>query len=150
MVINAAEYMQEIRATRISIHNNQRAIKVLDYMLEPKAITYNPDRVTTSPKQDGLERLALKHIEERERIRSELEDQITWMYQRLKEATEYINKIESEDQKEVLMLRYIENKTWSEILEIRECDDIRAQYQLHKRALESLQKIIDDHSITTI
>ena len=150
MIISAAEYMQEIRATNISIHNMKRSLKVLDDMLEAKAITYNPDRVTTSPRQDGLEQLAIKHLEEQARIQQEMQEQITWMFNRMNEATNYINEIESEDQKEVLMLRYIECRSWSDILDIRECDDISAQYRLHKRALESLQKVIDDHSMTTI
>lgn len=147
---SAAAYMQEIRAAKINIQNLERALKVLDDMLDAKAITYNPDRITTSPRQDGLERLAMKHLEEQAEIKAEMQEKKTWMYKRINEAIDLINQMESEEQKEVLMLRYIEHRTWSDILDIRECDDIRAQYQLHKRALENLQKIIDDHSITTM
>ena len=142
MYINAAEYLQEIRATNIAIHNKQRSLKALDNMLEAKAITYNPDRVTTSPRKDGLEELAMKHMEERERIIREIEEKITWMYKRIDEATDYINQIESEEQQEVLTLRYIDLLSWSEILDIRGCDDLRAQYKLHQRAIDSLQKIL--------
>ena len=134
--------MQEIRATNIAIHNKQRSLKALDNMLEAKAITYNPDRVTTSPRKDGLEELAMKHMEERERIIREIEEKITWMYKRIDEATDYINQIESEEQQEVLTLRYIDLHSWSEILDIRGCDDLRAQYKLHQRAIDSLQKIL--------
>jgi predicted site-specific integrase-resolvase len=142
MYINAAEWLQDIRATNIRIHNKQKQLTVLDNMLEAKAITYNPDRVSTTPRKDGLENLAIKHIEEREKLYAEIQKDITYMLRKMDEATDYISMIESEDQQEVLMLRYIECRSWSDIMTIRECDDISGQYKLHKRALDSLQKIL--------
>ena len=147
---NAAEYLQEIRATRLAIQNKKRALKSLEYMIEPRAINYDPNQVQTSPRQDGLEVMAIKHLERIDEIKAEINEKIAWMYKRVDEATDLISLIESEDQQEVLILRYINNLRWSAILEQRGCDDIRAQYQLHKRALESFQKILDNHSITTI
>ena len=142
MYINAAEWLQDIIATNIRIHNKQKQLTVLDNMLEAKAITYNPDRVSTTPRKDGLENLAIKHIEEREKLYADIQKDITYMLRKMDEATDYISMIESEDQQEVLMLRYIECRSWSDIMTIRECDDISGQYKLHKRALDSLQKIL--------
>lgn len=150
MYINAAEYLQEIRAINIAIHNRQRALKVLDHMLEAKGISYDPDRVSITPRKDGLEELAFKHIEEYEKTVREIREKMALMAKRIDEATEYISEIESEDQQDVLILRYIECRSWSDILNIRECDDISSQYKLHKRALESLQEILNDHSMSTI
>lgn len=143
MYINAAEYLQEIRATNISIKNKRRALRTLDNMLEARAITYTPDRSSGTPRKDGLEELALKHIEEREKIVQEIEEKITWMCKRIDEASDYINLIESEDQREVLSLRYISMHSWSEIMVIRECDDISGQYKIHKRAIDALQDILE-------
>ena len=142
MYINAAEWLQDIRPTNIRIHNKQKQLTVLDNMLEAKAITYNPDRVSTTPRKDGLENLAIKHIEERDKLYADIQKDITYMLRKMDEATDYISMIESEDQQEVLMLRYIECRSWSDIMTIRECDDISGQYKLHKRALDSLQKIL--------
>lgn len=142
MYVNVAEWLQDIRATNIRIHNKQKQLTVLDNMLEAKAITYNPDRVSTTPRKDGLENLAIKHIEERDKLYADIQKDITYMLRKMDEATDYISMIESEDQQEVLMLRYIECRSWSDIMTIRECDDISGQYKLHKRALDSLQKIL--------
>jgi uncharacterized protein with von Willebrand factor type A (vWA) domain len=143
MYINAAEYLQEIRATNIAIHNKKRALRTLDSMLEARAITYSPDRTNGTPRKDALEELAMKHIEEREKIVKEIEEKITWMYKRIDEASDFINQIESEEQREVLTLRYISMHSWSEIMVIRECDDISGQYKLHKMAIDSLQEILE-------
>ena len=61
-----------------------------------------------------------------------------------------INMIKNKEQREVLMLRYIEGKSWADILEKRGCDDLRSQYKLHQRALDSIQELINDHSMTTM
>ena len=145
MYINAAEYLQEIRAGFITLHNRQRDLKNLESMLEAKAITYNPDRINTTPRKDGLEELALKHLKKRDQILTEIDKILAFLYQRIDEASQYISEMDSEDQQEVLRLRYLQQRSWSEILEIRECDDISSQYKIHKRALESLQRILNNH-----
>jgi hypothetical protein len=148
MYINAAEYLQEIRAGFITLHNRQRDLKNLESMLEAKAITYNPDRINTTPRKDGLEELALKHLKKRDQILTEIDKILAFLYQRIDEASQYISEMDSEDQQEVLRLRYLQQRSWSEILEIRECDDISSQYKIHKRALESLQRILNNHCMT--
>ncbi len=140
----AAEYLQEIRATRINIENKKRALKSLEYMIEPRAINYDPNQVQTSPRQDGLEVMAIKHLEKIDEIKAEINEKIAWMYRRVDEATDLISLIENEEQREVLILRYIKNLRWSTILEERGCDNISSQYDLHKRALASFQKILDE------
>lgn len=147
---NAADYLQEIREAYSYIYNKQRALDQYDYMLGISGINYNPDRVQSSPRQDGLEQQAIRHLEAVKELRESITEKIRWRSQRIDEATDLISKIESRDQQEVLMMRYIEQMTWSEILERRGLDDLSAQYQLHKRALDSFQKILDNHSITTI
>lgn len=143
MYINAAEYLEEIRATRIAINNKTRELKTYDHMLEASGISYDTTNVSISPRQDGLERKAIAHLEKCAELRAEIAEMIEWMHKRIDEAVNYINQIESDDQKEVLMLRYIEHRSWSEVLDIRECDDIRNQYRLHQRAIDSLQQVIE-------
>lgn len=149
MYMNAAEYLQEIRAANITLHNKRRELSILDTLIGASAIQYNPDRVQSSPRQDGLERQALMHLEKREKIQDSIEQIIDFLHERIDEAVNYINELESEDQREVLMLRYIEQRSWADILDIRGCDDISGQYKLHKRALENLQQIINVHSMST-
>lgn len=150
MSITAAEYLQAIRATRINIENKKRALNSLEYMIEPRAINYDPNQVQTSPRQDGLEVMAIKHLEKIDEIKAEINEEIAWLYRRVDEAIDMISKVESKEQRTVLTLRYINNLRWSAILDERGCDDIRAQHRLHQRALKSFQKILDSHSMTTL
>lgn len=141
MYINAKEYLEDIRQQGSEIKSLRRALSAIDKDLEASAINYDPNTIHTNvPRKDGLEELAFKHMERRDKIIRALESAITERSEAIEEAVRYIKKIESEAQKEVLLLRYIDSKSWSEIMEIRECDDIRSQYKLHERALESLQK----------
>ena len=144
MYINAEEYMQEIWRISLSIKNKRRELAALDDTIGASAIQYKPDRVQTTPRQDGLERLAINHLHQREQLEARIIESITRLMLMRDEAVDYINKINSREQQEVLMLRYIEGLTWSEILGKRGRDDLSAQYQLHKRAIESLQKVMQN------
>ena len=149
MYINAEEYLDDIRRKGNEIKSLRNALSAIDKDLEASAITYNPDRIHTNvPRKDGLEELAFKHLERRDRIIRALEAAITERSESIEEAVRYIRQIESDDQREVLMLRYIEAHSWSEILDIRECDDIRNQCRLRDRAIESLQRIIEKEMVS--
>ena len=148
MYINAEEYLDDIRRKGNEIKSLRNALSAIDKDLEASAITYDPNREHSNvPRKDGLEELAFKHLERRDRVIKALESAITERSEAIEEAVKYIRQIESDDQKEVLMLRYIESRSWSEILDIRECDDIRNQCRLRDRAIESLQKIIEKEMV---
>lgn len=143
MYLNAKEYMEDIRRQGNEIQSLRRALSAIDKDLEASAIHYDPDAIHTNvPRKDGLEELAFKHMERRDRIIKALEGAITERSEAIEQAVGYIQKIESDAQKEVLILRYIDSKSWSEIMVIRECDDIRSQYKLHERALNALQAVM--------
>ena len=151
MYINAEEYLDDIRQKGKEIKSLRNALSAIDKDLEASAITYNPDRIHTNvPRKDGLEELAFKHLERRDKIIRALETAITERSESIEEAVRYIRQIESDDQREVLMLRYIDAHSWSEILDIRECDDIRNQCRLRDRAIESLQRIIEKEMVSDI
>lgn len=150
MYIDAAQYLQDIRAARISIRNYRRLLKQLEYSIGVSAITYEGDRISSSPPKDGLERDAIKYAEEKGKLEEKISETIIFMNTRMDEAVGYINQIESEEQQEVLMMRYIEGMKWSEILDERECDSISAQHRLHNRAIESLQKVMQGYSMGSI
>lgn len=151
MYINAEEYLNDIRRKGNEIKSLRNALSAIDKDLEASAITYNPDRIHTNvPRKDGLEELAFKHLERRDKIIRALEAAITERSESIEEAVRYIRQIESDDQREVLMLRYIDAHSWSEILDIRECDDIRNQCRLRDRAIESLQRIIEKEMVSDI
>lgn len=144
---DAHEYLHEIRKAYAFIEAKQKAIDQYDFMIDAAGINYDRDRVQTTPRQDGLEMQAIRHMEVVGKLRSKMLEMIEWRSRRIDEATTMISKIESKEQREVLLMRYIENKTWAEILEARDCDNIGSQYELHKRAIASLQKVLDGDSI---
>ena len=149
MYQNAGAYLQSIRAKHIEINNIKRELKAIDHIYEVKGQAYSADKVSTTPRKDGLENTAIKHLERRMEAETRLHEKIADLTEQMEEAVRYISMIESEDQQDVLMLRYIEFRSWSDIMEIRDCDDISGQYKLHRRALDSLQKILDVHSMST-
>lgn len=145
MYIDAREYLEEIRMKRMTINNMTKALETLDYMIETSGISYNPDVVQSSPRQDGLERKAMAHLEKCAEIKTKMTEDMAWMYERISEATGYISRIKSDQQREVLMLRYIEGKRyWRDVLNERGFASEESQRKLCKRAINSLQKIMDD------
>lgn len=149
MYVNAEEYMKSIQEVKDSVDNKRRQLKVLQNEISITSINYNLDKIRSSPNPDRLEKQVIDNIEKREKLQYKIEEEITEMLERQETAVNVINMIENKEQREVLMLRYIEGKSWSEILEIRGCDDIRSQYKLHQRALNTIQSLINDHSMTT-
>jgi hypothetical protein len=149
MYQDAHHYLHEIREAYAFIKTAQKSIEQYDWMIDASAINYDRDRVQSSPRQDGLEMQAIRHMEAVAKLRAKMSEAIEWRTKRIDEATALISKIDSKDQRDVLIMRYIENKTWSDILEARGCDDLRSQYQLHNRAIESFQNVLN-HYITTI
>ena len=146
MYCNAKEYLDEIRDLKGDIDRLKKTLTQWENAVGASAINYSPDRVQTSPRQDKLEMDVINNLERRERVKARLEESITQFIERQEQAIYYINQIDSEEQKEVLTLRYIECLKWSEILDIKECDDISGQCRLRDRAIASLQKILEGYA----
>lgn len=144
----AREYLQEIRAINIAIHNKQRQLIQLEYIIGASGISYSPDKVQSSPRQDGLEMAVINNLEKRDKIMREIQNSINTMIEMQNKAVDLINQIESERQKEILMLRYIELRSWSDIMDIRQVDDISSMHKLHNRAIQSLQKVMDKEGVS--
>lgn len=148
MYVNAEEWLKEILSIKSAIDNKRTQLKVIQDEISVTSITYDIDKIKKSPKHDRLEKHILDNIEKRERLEEKIESEITDMLEQQNNAVDFINLLESRDQQEVLMLRYIEGRQWHEIMEIRKCDDLSGQYKLHNRAIESLQKLLNVYSMS--
>lgn len=146
--MDAREYLEGLRKIMAEKTMWERELGRIDDMLGAKAIQYQPDRVQTSPRQDGLENEAIRYTERREKIIRKLNETITELMEKQFEALTYIKQIESDDQREVLILRYIDGLKWWDIMSARRCDDISGQMKLRDRAISSLQKIMDDYTMS--
>ena len=58
-----------------------------------------------------------------------------------------VDRLEDPDERRVLMLRYIDRKTWLEISRAIPCSE-RAVYYLHGRALKSLDEILQSIAVS--
>lgn len=146
MYIDAKEYLEDIRKKGNEIKSLKKALSAIDKDLEASAINYTPDRIHSNvPRKDGLEEMAFKYMERRERIVRALEEAITERSEAIQNAIEYIKLIEEPKQREMLIWYYIEGKEWSEIFKIREESGIyeaRGAIALKDRGVDSLNKIM--------
>lgn len=146
MYVDAKEFLEDIRRKGKDIQNYKKALSAIDKDLEASAINYDPNTIKTNvPRKDGLEELAFKHLEKRDRIIRALERAITERAEAIEMAVAYINKIEQPKQREILIWYYIEGKEWSEIFKIREdagLYDAGAAFELRARGVDSLNKIM--------
>lgn len=142
--MEAAEYMEHIRGLKRNIDLIERELEAIDdEMITTPGISYDPNRVTSSPRQDKLEMQVIRLIEIKEELTAELLDLKQRYILDVHEAMGYIRQIKSEHQQDLLILRYINNLKWSDVLEERGNDNRTSQYDLKDRAMASLQEVLD-------
>lgn len=147
--MDAKQYLNYIRQMMLEKAMWERHLEKIDEMLiTTPAIQYDSIKITSTPSKDSLEKVAIKHLERCEKIIVKINELVAELIQKQYEALKYIRKIESVDQQEVLILYYIDALSWREIADAREVDDVTSQMHLRDRAIESLQKIFDDHLMT--
>lgn len=144
--MDAKSYMNNIRQMMLEKNMWERQLERIDEMISAPAIQYDSIRVTTTPAKDSLERMAIKHAEECDKIVEKINKIVIDLTQKQYEALTYIRQIESTDQQEILILYYINALQWREIVEAKQVDEIASQMHLRDRAIQSLQKILDGHT----
>ena len=143
--MRAVDYMEHIRGLKRNIEMIEKELDAIDdEMITTPGISYDPNRVTSSPRQDKLEMQVIRLIEIKEELTSELLDLKQRYILDVHEAMRYIRQISSENQQDILILRYINNKKWWDILKERGYENRTSQDELKNRALTSLQKILDE------
>lgn len=146
--MDAGSYMEHIRKIRRDIDLLDLELDSIDNaMIGIPAQQYNADKVQTSPRQDKLEKQVIRLIECKEKITAEIMKLRLEYIQDVHEAMGLIRSIESREQQEILILRYINNKKWWDILRIKECDSLSSQQRLRDRALDALQIELDKKGV---
>jgi hypothetical protein len=142
--MKAIDYMEHIRSLKRNIEMIEKELDAIDdEMITTPGISYDSNRVTSSPRQDKLEMQVIRLIEIKEELTSELLDLKQRYILDVHEAMRYIRQIKSESQQDVLILRYINNKKWWDILKERGYENRSSQDELKNRALASLQEVLD-------
>ena len=121
----------------------EETIETLRLQALPKGISYDKDRVQTSPK-DMLPEYVAK-IEEKEREHSELTKKYLAA---VDEALELIKRIDGRNEQAVLVKLYIAGKTRAEIEQMLNCST-RTVQNLHVRGLEQINKHFADFELET-
>lgn len=146
--MDAGSYMEHIRRIRRDIDLLDMELDSIDNeMISIPAQQYNADKVRTSPRQDKLEKQVIRLVECKEEITAEILKLKKEYIEKVHEAMGLIRAIESREQQEILILRYINNKKWWDILRIKECDSLSSQQRLRDRALDALQIELDKKGV---
>ena len=114
----------------------QEKIENLRLNMLPRAISYDKDRVQTSP-QDPMPDFAAK-IDELDRLMVKLMGEY---YESIGDIQEVIEQIENEDAKLILAKRYVGQKKWDVIM--REVPrSRRSLFNYHRIGLRAAEKIL--------
>lgn len=144
--MDARELLEDVKRSVWAVRNIQKTIDEMDELIAASGISYDRDKISSSPRKDGLEMTAINHLEKIEEAKRDLIEATAKMASLKKTALLYISQLNSEEQREILCMRYLDGMKWWEILEVKQCDNMSGQYQLRDRAVAELQKIIDKYS----
>lgn len=142
--MDARELLEDVKRSVWAVRNIQKTIDEMDELIAASGISYDRDKISSSPRKDGLEMTAIHHLEKIEEAKRDLIEATAKMASLKKTALLYISQLNSEEQREILRMRYLDGMKWWEILEVKQCDNMSGQYQLRDRAVVELQKIIDN------
>lgn len=142
--MDARELLEDVKRSVWAVRNIQKTIDEMDELIAASGISYDRDKISSSPRKDGLEMTAINHLEKIEEAKRDLIEATAKMASLKKTALLYISQLNSEEQREILRMRYLDGMKWWEILEVKQCDNMSGQYQLRDRAVVELQKIIDN------
>ncbi len=135
--MEAKQFLKQYQNILTDIRNLEAQKLELENLAMSVTVSTDGERVQSSGRKDRMAELAVK-IADAER---EIVEQRTQAFHKLREVESVIKQVPYERQRIVLHTRYIERKTWESIA--AELDiSLRNTYELHGRALKSIQKIL--------
>jgi DNA-directed RNA polymerase specialized sigma subunit len=136
--MTAKEYLQQYRNADREINSKLDQIRRLRELATKTTSTLNPDKVQSS-QENKTEKIVAKIVDMENEVNSEIDKLIELKH----EICDSIRKVGNAKQRQVLVLRYINGKTWERI-----AVDLDISYQwvceLHGRALISINCILLD------
>lgn len=133
------EYLFKYREAYRNIGESMEEFHRLGEELTATGAILRGDPVQSSRDPDKMARLIEKHVDMEREIESEFEELIKFRY----EVLQMIRSLPDLKQQEVLRRRYMMNKTWEQIAEDMDISD-KWVYVLHGRALQEIEKILDN------
>lgn len=135
------EYFKSLRTEQREINHLSQMIQREELTLLPKAITYDKDRVQTSPDDKLLASMA-----EMDEMRKELSRSITILKNKQAKAEAYIIRLDVPEEREVMRYYYLDTQgsrllSWDDVGELMELG-MRSVYRFHGNAISKLANIM--------
>lgn len=144
ILLNVKQYLRQLRRLNDIVQSKLDQIETLRSLAQK--ITYVPKTVSVqeSIPEDKMTELISKIVD----LQKELETDINNLLDLKLKITHQINNIDNDDYKLLLMLRYLNFKTWEEI-----AVEMGYTYQwvhvLHSRALKYFERSMRDEKVMT-
>lgn len=141
--MNAKEYLSQVYWLNRIINNKLEQKEELEAMAERTTVDFTKEKVsggvgTTSPMEDATVKLIdLSH---------EINDDIDELIDLKKEIQETINKVGDYRHKAILEMRYINNKSWADIIKTLGYDRSTV-FRSHKKALDKVDEILKNATL---
>ena len=97
------------------------------------------NRIRSTDKRSRVETAALALVD----LGADLGKQAEMLAEQLREAERLLDQLSNARHSQILGMRYLEAKSWDEIMRVMGYGDIHSAYRLHGYALAELQKIAD-------
>lgn len=135
------DYFKQIRREQLEIEHLAQMIQKEELTLLPKAVTYDRDRVQTSP--ENILDASMAEIAE---MQGELQRSIIILKSKRAQGEAYIIKLDDADEREVMRYYYIDSIgsrlfTWEEVAKAMNMS-MRSVFRIHGNALVNLSKIL--------
>ena len=137
--MTAKEYLMRLIVMDDAINRKQQRLETLRSVALNTSPNYSTEVVQRTREKNPLEKIMVKVID----LDREIDSDIDALVDLKAEVWEQLDKMEDEVQKTILWLRYAERKTWSNIAAAVYFTS-RYVYKLHGRALENLDKILNE------
>lgn len=143
---DARQFLESVRTSRASALRCARQVRELRTQVESITAPLNSSPVSNGGKDvHGDARLAaLTDLQDRLIAASD-----DWLH-RVKEAEDFVDRVENVEYRIILQLRYIDCNDWNDVLHIMQkfsmhyCE--RQMFRLHGRALQAARRLWDEES----
>jgi len=137
--MTAKEYLSQAYKLDLRISGKLEQLESLRALTQKVTVSFDRDRVSHTRNVSSLEDTILHLVE----VENEINASIDALVNLKMEIATSIAGVENKDYQILLEQRYICFHSWEEIASVLQCT-VRWVHELHKRALEAFQQLLDE------